>query len=278
MRVAFYSAIFLFSTLANAEALDCTKLSLKSFKFSSNCIEGTFKKVKNGSKINPECVVTAKLGERERSIYYAQPERNTDFIGLTSECENHKGHSVKDLPKGCRIFFNFDSMTKLDYKSCTCTNMGCGQHLIQNLNEEEMKELKASIGNSKEAKHNLTKSCNGDLQVKESEDDKTVLMVSSTECIFRPSSTALTDVTHGPERFCIEGPPSERELKNIKENYLTRTVRLTETGRIYALVCMPLQKLDPKLQSAERKNLPLEAYWPKYNDLKGTNEASKVDK
>ncbi len=282
MRLIFCCVLLSFSALVNAKVLDCTKLSIKNFKFSKSCSNGSFVKVNNGSQINPECVASIRLGEKEKSVYFSRPSRGTDFIGMTNGCEAREGHTVEDLPADCRIFFNFNSMKEYDHNTCVCSKIGCGQHIIQGLTEEEKTKIKATIGNLQEDKYNLTKSCNGDLQVTESQDDKGSLLVSSTNCIFRSGSSALENPTDGVERFCIDGVPSKSELKRVRENYIPRTLRLVDQGRIYAVVCVPIQKSAPDKHAPEyvenRKKLPLEAYWPKYDRTGATHEASKIDK
>ncbi len=266
MRVIFCGVLLFFSAFVNAKALDCSKLSIKNFKFSKNCMEGTFVELQNKSKINPECVVSAKLGAREQSLYFNQTVMpKTNYIGLNKECEGHEGHTTKDLPKGCKIFFNFNALSRLDYNSCVCSSMGCAQHMISNLNEAEIKDLKATIGTQQEDRHNVTKLCNGDIEVIDSPEDKTAIMLNSTECIFRADNGVSTD--YGTEIFCSdESRPTEEELKRLREHYRPMSLRISSTGRIYAVVCVPIKKQEPAgekpLTAAERKNLPFGSYWP----------------
>lgn len=172
------------SSMGDTVPWDCSKITLKKFKFAKDCAtkgtESAKDKKDKQIKQNKNCSIVVDIAGKKMTLNFLLPSPHwRDDIGLSWQCEGTKGTSFTELAENCNISLNQGANKIGDRVRCDCSKLGCGQSLVGIMEVDQSK-----ITNGLQQSFNsLDKNCD-DLAVGGSvlKDGKTSIYLSSLKC------------------------------------------------------------------------------------------------
>ncbi len=221
------------SSMGDTETWDCSKITLKKFKFAKDCATSGMVSAKDKRdtqiKQNKNCSIVVDIAGKEKTLNFLVPSPHwRDDIGLSWQCEGTKGTSFTELAENCNISLN-QGTDEGNRVRCNCSKFGCGQSLVGIM---EVDKSKIQDGLQKSF-NSLDKNCD-DLAVGGSvlKDGKTSVYLSSLKCPI---------AERGPHLNCSK--------KNNARN-------LSYNNQNVAVVCIPESHLIKIQKSDNTKAYP----------------------